>query len=130
MVIMRKFLPLLFFLSSLGFAMGGRPSAEYLQTVKIVDAQGQEHILKSLSCDGNDYFEFKDGALSVKVPFTVIKKLEVVSSQGDNLKVKVYFKGGKEKEFTAEGDILCKGLSDYGLVEAYLKQIKEMVFAK
>ena len=129
MVIMRKFLPLLL-LSSIGFAMGGRPDAEYMQPVKIVDVQGQEHILKSLACDGNDYFEFKDGALSAKVPFTVIDKLEVLSSRGENIKVKVYFKGGKEKVFTAEGDILCKGFTDYGLVEAYLKQIKEMIFVK
>ncbi|HID79827.1 MAG TPA: hypothetical protein EYH48_00230 [Aquifex aeolicus] len=127
---MRKFLALVSFIPTLVFSMGQRPVAEYMHTVKIVDSRGEEHILKFLSCDGNDYFEFEDGSLLVKVPFNIVQKVEVVSSEGEKLKVRVYFRGGKEREFSTEGDILCKGISDYGYIEAYLKQIKEIIFLK
>ena len=122
---MRKLILAIF--PALTFAMGGQPAPTEIVSAKLIDKSGKEHIVNALVCDDRTFFTFKDGDVTVKVPFDKIKKL-VIEGKGDNLTVKVYFKNGKVKTFVAEADTDCTGTSEYGTVEATLDQLKEIDF--
>ena len=80
-----------------------------------------------LICDDRDYFVFKDGAADVKVPFSVIKKIEI-TKMGDKLIAKVVFKNGKTKTFGLEPDTVCDGTTEFGVLEIDIEKIKEIDF--
>ena len=107
--------------------MGGQPTPNEIVSAKLIDRSGKEHLVQAFVCDDRTYFTFKDGDVTVKVPFDKIKKI-TIEGKGENLTVKVYFKNGKVKTFLAEADTDCTGASEYGTVEASLDQLKEIDF--
>ena len=125
---MRKKLTAILALPLFTFAMGGKPPADAFIPAKIVDKSGAAHEVSALLCDEKAYFEFEDGSVTLKVPFGKIKKLVVLGSEGDKLKVEVYFTSGGKKTFLADPDVECSGPTPYGTLEAYLSQIKEIDF--
>ena len=124
---MRK--KILAFVPLLSFAMGGQPTPNKIVSAKLIDKSGKEHFVKAFVCDDRTFFNFKDGDITVKVPFDKIEKVVVVG-EGENLTVKVYFKNGKVKTFVADSNTECTGVSDFGTVEASLDKLKEIDFLK
>jgi hypothetical protein len=112
----------------LTFAMGGQPELNELIPAKLIDKQGKTHEVATLVCDDKTYFQFKDGSVTVKVPFSRIKSLKIEAPSGDYLKVEVVFKNGERKEFLTDPDVECIGTTPYGTVQAYLNQLKEIEF--
>ena len=115
-------------LSAASFAMGERETPATLTPAVIVDLSGIKHEVSSLSCDGKNYFDFKDGSVTLEVPFSKIKKLQVLKKERDLLLVKVIFVNGRERTFKIEADVECVGATPYGTLDAYLSQIKEIDF--
>jgi hypothetical protein len=112
----------------LAFAMGGQPKLNEIIPAKLIDKEGKVHKVATLICDDKTYFQFKDGTVTVKVPFSKIKSLKVEGNSGDYLKVEVEFVNGKRKEFLIDPDVDCVGTTSYGTLEAYLSQLKEIDF--
>ncbi len=111
------------------FAMGGQPSASSLHPATLVDKSGKTFRVVNLVCDDRDYFEFKEGDFTVKVPFSNVKKVEILGGK-ETLRVKVFLKNGKTKVLEAEPDTDCEGVNDLGNVEISLSSLKEIDFSK
>ena len=125
---MRKGFILFLLLPILGFAMGERPNPETLVSAQIVDKTGVKHSVSAFVCDDRSYLTLKEGSARLKVPFDKIRKISVLGSEGENLKVEVEFIDGRRKKFLIEGDIECGGAEKFGLLEIYLSQVKEIIF--
>jgi hypothetical protein len=112
----------------ISYAMGGQASSVGAPvSAKIVDITGKTHTATNFVCDDKNYFVFRDGAAEVKVPFSVIKKVEINQS-GNKLTAKVVFKNGKAKTFEIEPDTVCDGTTEFGVLEIYINKIKEIDF--
>jgi len=118
----------LFSTAEIGYAMGGQATSVGAPvSAKIVDISGKTHTATNFLCDDRNYFVFKDGEAEVKVPFSVIKKVDITKT-GEELTATVTFKNGKTKTFKLNADTICSGSSEFGVLEIYINKIKEIEF--
>ena len=127
---MRKSFLVALILPVLSFSMGERSLPQELIPAKIVDKKGEIHEVSALICDGKSYFTFEDGSVYLKVPFEQIKKMVIEAKKGDKLIVEVFFKNGLRKKVLIDADVECSGPTPYGVIDAYLSQIKEIDFGE
>ncbi len=92
--------------------------------IEVEDREGIRHNLRGLACNGKDYIKVKEGALEYAVGFKSLKSVEVLSQEGQNLRVRLSFKQGSVKEYLIPTTVHCKAVSDVGDVSFYLKDIK------
>jgi len=124
---MRKALTLLWLIPTLLFAMGGKPSATTLHPALLVDRSGQSVTVANLLCDDRDYFTFKRGEFTVKIPFSKVDKV-LIQPAGDKISVTIVFKDGRRETFFAEEDAECVGVNESGTVEVFLSSLREIDF--
>ncbi len=98
--------------------------------VEVEDQAGVRHHFNGLACGGRNYLKVKEGNVEYSVDFNNLKSLEVLSSEKDRLKLKLYFKNGGVREFYAPANLYCKTKSSIGEAGFYLKDVKAIFIKK
>ncbi|MEJ5339559.1 MAG: hypothetical protein ACK42C_03725 [Aquificaceae bacterium] len=94
--------------------------------IELEDREGLKHSLRGLSCNGRGYLRVREGGLEYAINFSVLRSLEVISQDGQQLKVRLSLKDGTSKEYYLPANTYCKGGSQVGEAGFYLKDIKNI----
>ncbi len=93
-------------------------------SVEVEDNKGVKHHLKGLICGGKPYLKVKEGSLEYSVDPSNVKSIEILSQEGDQLKIKVQLKNGSSKEYSLSSNTYCKAKSNVGEAGFYLRDVK------
>lgn len=94
--------------------------------VKVLDSKGVVHELTTLKCNEGINLKLKRGSLEYTIPFTEVRKIEVVEVAEDRTKVELTLKDGKRETFYTSSSTRCTAISDVGNVSFYISEIKSI----
>lgn len=92
--------------------------------VEVEDKKGVIHHLNGLVCGGRTYLKVIDGNIEYSVEPANLKSIEVISREGEHLRLKLRLKNGTSKEYMAPINTYCKAKSQVGEAGFYLKDVK------
>jgi len=91
----------------------------------VTDTQGVSHDLRGLECS-DGILRLKRGALDYSIPLSSVRRIVVLSSAADRVRLRVEFKEGSSEEFEASVSTRCISRSKAGSVSFYMSEIREM----
>ena len=130
---MRKFLIAFAVCTSLAFSMaepGGIPPEIRNIKVIVVDKKGVKHEFRNPTCEGLSYLKVRKGELEYSISITKIKKIEILETGEDYVKIKITTVDNKKDIFEASPGTFCIGQSDLGNVTFTLKDVKEIILER
>ncbi|MCS7262428.1 MAG: hypothetical protein N3C13_00535 [Aquificaceae bacterium] len=116
---MKRILLLLPFLLSMA-----EPLKEQKFRVELEDKGGTKHSLRGLVCGGRAYLKVREGSVDYSLEFSSIRSIEVLSQEGQQMRVRVSFKNRSSKEYTLPSDLYCKGNALGGEAGFFLRDIR------
>lgn len=94
--------------------------------VVVEDKSGVRHNFNGIVCNGREYLRVKEGSVDYSIDFSAIERIEVLSQEGKDIKLKVYTKGGGSKEYLVSANTHCKSKIPIGYAGFYLKDVKDI----
>ncbi|MCS6875582.1 MAG: hypothetical protein RMK35_05480 [Aquificaceae bacterium] len=120
---MKRLLLLLPFILSMG-----EPVRDERLRVEVEDKSGVRHSMKGILCSGRAYLKLREGNVEYSVDFSSLRSLEVLSQEGQQIRVRLTFRGRSSKEYSLPSDLYCKGGSQIGEAGFYLRDVKTILF--
>ncbi|MFN3870974.1 MAG: hypothetical protein ACK4MW_05780 [Aquificaceae bacterium] len=118
---MRKILFLLPFLVSMS-----EPIKDSNIEVTVEDKSGIRHNLKGLVCNGREYLRVREGSIDYSINFSSIERIEVLSQEGKDIKLRIYTNDGGSKEYLVSANTHCKSKTPTGHAGFYIKDVKNI----
>ncbi|MFN7065091.1 MAG: hypothetical protein ACK4OF_02945 [Aquificaceae bacterium] len=118
---MRRLLFLLPFIVSMG-----EPVKDSKTRIEVEDKKGIIHSLSGLTCDGRGHLKVREGNLEYSIGPQVLNRIEVLSAEGSELRIRAYLKDGSSKDYFVPANTYCKARSQVGQAGFYLKDVSNI----
>lgn len=118
---MRKIFVLLPFILSMA-----EPVKDRRLKVEVEDNKGLKHNLSGLVCSGKPSLKVREGMVDYSIEFTSLKRIEVLGTEGQELRVRLTLKDGASREYALASNIYCKASSTTGEAGFYLRDVRNI----